>query len=76
VIGGAGADRLGVAIRALALEARAAALTAEQLVIRIKAEWEVLLQDETLRAHGVTHGATGEIRDRIITSAIRAYYVQ
>jgi len=48
------------------------ALSAEDLVIRIKAEWESLLRDETLPRHD----ATTEIRDRIITSAIRAYYVQ
>lgn len=47
-------------------------MSAEDLVIRIKAEWESLMRDETLP----TRGAAGEIRDGIITSAIRAYYVQ
>lgn len=67
-----GADRVGAAVRALVVEARGAAVSVEELVIRIKAEWESLLSDETL----ARHGATVEIRDRIITSAIRAYYVQ
>ena len=65
-------DRLMSAVRALAAEARAAAVTAEHLVIRIKDEWE------SLAKHGPhpMPGATSEVRDRIITSAIRAYYVQ
>jgi len=65
-------ERLSSAIRALASEARAAAVTAEHLVVRIKEEWESLLKHDLHRVPG----ATSEVRDRIITSAIRAYYVQ
>ena len=67
-----GTDRLGTALRLLVAEARGAAMSAEDLVIRIKAEWESLMRDETFP----TRGTEGEIRDGIITSAIRAYYVQ
>lgn len=66
------AERLSSAIRSLASEARVAAVTAEHFVIRIKEEWELLLKHELHRKPG----ATSEVRDRIITSAIKAYYVQ
>jgi hypothetical protein len=67
-----GSERLSSAVRSLAAEARAAAVTAEHLVIRIKEEWDALVK------HGPhpMPGATGDVRDRIITTAIRAYYVQ
>jgi hypothetical protein len=67
-----GGERLSSAIRTLAAEARATAMTAEHFVIRIKEEWEALLKQELHRMPA----ATTEIRDRIITTAIRAYYVQ
>lgn len=66
------AERLSSAVRELAAESRAAALSAEHLVIRIKDEWESIASHDTLRMRE----AYGEIRDRIITTAIRAYYVQ
>lgn len=73
VAGESGAqEHLSSAIRALVAEAHAAAVTAEHLVIRIKEEWELLVKHE---AHPMP-GATSDVRDRIITSAIRAYYVQ
>lgn len=67
-----GADRLRAAIHALAAEARAAALSAEELVIRVKTECESLIPHDA----SWMHAPTSEIRDGIITSAIRAYYVQ
>ncbi|MGI8545850.1 MAG: hypothetical protein ACR2M1_00720 [Gemmatimonadaceae bacterium] len=65
-------EPLARAIAAMAAEARRSGVTAEQLVISIKREWEGMLD-----AGVVQYGAEGvALRDSVVTSAIRAYYVQ
>ncbi|MGI9090204.1 MAG: hypothetical protein ACR2GG_03760 [Gemmatimonadaceae bacterium] len=65
-------DPLTRAIMAMAAEARQSGMTAEELVISIKREWNEML-DAGVVQHGAEHVA---VRDSVVTSAIRAYYVQ
>lgn len=65
-------EPLARSIVAMAAEARQRGLTAEQLVIGIKREWEGML-DAGLVQYGAENVA---LRDSVVTSAIRAYYVQ
>jgi hypothetical protein len=63
---------LNAVIAAMAAEARREEMAVEQLVILIKREWEDMT-DDGLIAHGNEHSP---LRDSIVTSAIKAYYVQ
>lgn len=65
-------DPLTRAIMAMAAEARERGMTAEQLVIRIKHEWDEMLDDGII-PYGAEHVP---LRDSVVTAAIRAYYVQ
>lgn len=67
-----GSERLAAALHAIVAEARAARVGAEQLVIRLKGEWDALAQREDVAADPASSG----VRDGIISAAIRAYYVQ
>jgi uncharacterized protein (DUF2235 family) len=60
------------AVRALAAEARGAGMTAEQLVIWIKQLWDAVAEEGALARNVDPLRA----RDNVISSAIRAYYVQ
>lgn len=70
--GGNGRDLLTRALAALVAEARQHGMTAEQLVIRIKREW-AHMADAGLLPPGNEHES---LRNAVVTSAIRAYYVQ
>ncbi len=65
-------DPLTRAIVAMAAEAREGGMTAAQLVISIKREWDGML-DAGIIPYGAEHVP---LRDSVVTSAIRAYYVQ
>ena len=65
-------DLLPRALVAVVAEARHCGMTAEQLVICIKGEWNAMLE-AGLVPHGVE---PARVRDSVVSSAIRAYYVQ
>lgn len=65
-------DPLTMTIMAMAAQARQLGMTAEQLVISIKREWDGML-DAGMIPHGAEYVP---LRDSVVTSAIRAYYVQ
>lgn len=65
-------ERVASALDVIVAEARVARVSAEQLVIRLKAEWDALAHHENV-AHDVE---SASVRDGIISAAIRAYYVQ
>jgi hypothetical protein len=67
-----GTERLDAALHAVVVEARAARVGVEQLVIRLKAEWDALASREEV-AHDVK---SADVRDGVISAAIKAYYVQ
>lgn len=64
-------DVLTRALTAIVADAHRCGMTAEQMVIGIKREWEHML-DAGIVPHGVEHVV---LRDSVVTSAIRAYYV-
>lgn len=67
-----GTERLTAAVHAIVAEARAARVGAEQLVIRLKAEWDALAHHGDVAASP----ESAEVRAGIISVAIKAYYVQ
>lgn len=65
-------DPLAKAVAAMVADAHEKGMTAEQLVISIKREWDRML-DAGIVPHGAEHV---NLRNSVVTSAIRAYYVQ
>jgi hypothetical protein len=65
-------DRVGLAVSGAAVEARGAGMSAEQFVIWLKQVWQELL-DEGMLAQEIDQS---RVRDAVISSAIKAYYVQ
>ncbi len=59
-------------VKSAATEAREAGLTGEQFVIWVKNVWEGLVSDGGLQRRA----DTTQTRDVVISSAIKAYYVQ
>lgn len=65
-------ESLATAVRALAAEARESGIPAEKMVLFIKKTWDELM-DDGIVSHDADHS---RLRDSVVTSAIKAYYVQ
>lgn len=65
-------DRVEAAVNTAAAEARDCGMLAEQFVIWVKGAWDEIMGEGRL-AHSVDPAHT---RDVVISSAIKAYYVQ
>ncbi len=65
-------DSVRSAVDAAAAEARKNGLSAEQFVIWVKQVWEEIIGEGVL----ANTSDPGHIRDAVISSAIKAYYVQ
>jgi hypothetical protein len=65
-------DKVKLVIAGVAAEARDGGMSAAQFVIWIKKVWDEIM-DEGALAHSID---PGRVRDVVISSAIKAYYVQ
>jgi len=65
-------DKVKIAVDNAAAEARTLGMSAEQFVIWVKRVWDEIM-DEGILAHSAD---PTRVRDVVISSAIKAYYVQ
>ena len=65
-------DRVRLAVTGAATEARGAGISAERFVIWLKQVWDELVDQGML----TREADSARVRDAVISSAIKAYYVQ